>query len=127
MKTAKEIKEFCEKEDFFVFICHFVIIEGTIKEKENWVFGYETEKSPAFLAQSDGQTIVRKMVNEKILKNTDILCLDNISLEEIEDTGDGYKIKKATYISEENLFKFLENYHFNHDSFLNLDEIMSRI
>ena len=40
------------------------------------------------------------------------ICLDNVNRKEIEDTGDGYKLKKATYLSEKEFFEILEKESF---------------
>ena len=110
--VAKKIKIFCEKEDFFVFIGHYVLVNGAIETKEGFIYGNDPDITPALLTQSDGESIVREIVNRGILKNEDIICLSDISLEEVEDTGDGYKLKKATYITENKFFEYLGNESF---------------
>lgn len=57
------------------------------------------------MTQSDGESIVRDMVDQKIIEFDDYISLGDIAKKELEDTGDGYKIKKATYLSEKNLSK----------------------
>jgi len=120
--TAEKIKLFCEKEDCLIFIVHYVIINGTIEHyviingtietKLEVVHGNELDKTPALLTQSDGTLIVREMVKRGIINREDIICLDNVARKEVEDTGDGYNIKKATYLSEKDFFDYLENKSF---------------
>ena len=64
------------------------------------------------MTQSDGESIVREMVNQKIIDYDDYIYLGNITQKELEDTGDGLKIKKATYLSEKEFFEFVENKSF---------------
>jgi len=64
------------------------------------------------LIQSDGESIVREIVNQKIIDFDDYIYLGDIAQKELEDTGDGYKIKKATYLSEEEFIETLKNKSF---------------
>lgn len=109
--TAEKIKSFCEISYDLIFIRYYVIINGSI-ESEYFMYGKDSDKTPAILTQSEGNQIVRDMVDHKIIDFDDYICLDNINRKELEDTGDGYKIKKATYLSEKNFYELLENESF---------------
>ncbi len=96
-ETAEKVKLFCEKiEDFIVFIVH----------------GSESDKTPALLTQSDGESIVREIVDQGIISWDDIIYLGDISIKQLENTGDGYKLKNATYLSEKEFFDYIENKSF---------------
>ncbi len=112
--TAKKVKFFCEKNDCIIFIVHYVIINGAIETKARVgiVHGNKLDQTPAILTQSDGNSIMREMVNQGIINHSDIIYLDNVALKELEDTGDGYKLKKAVYLSEQEFFEHLENESF---------------
>jgi len=104
IETAGKIKLFCEKNECVIFIGHYVVINGSI-ETNYFIYGNNIDKTPALLTQSDGESIVRDMVDQKIIQFDDYIYLGDIAKKELEDTGDGYKIKKATYLSEKNLSK----------------------
>lgn len=112
-ETAEKVKLFCEKiEDFIVFIVHHVIINGAIETKFEIVHGSESDKTPALLTQSDGESIVREIVDQGIISWDDIIYLGDISIKQLENTGDGYKLKNATYLSEKEFFDYIENKSF---------------
>ncbi len=111
-ETAEKIKAFCKKNECIIFIGHHVIINGSIKTKEGFIYGNDSDKTPALLMQSDGESIVREMVNQKIIDFDDYIYLGNIAQKELEDTGDGYKLKKATYLSEKEFYEIVENESF---------------
>jgi hypothetical protein len=111
-ETAEKIKSFCKKNEYPIFIGHYVIINGSIESKEGIIYGNDSDKTPALLIQSDGESIVREMVNQKIIDYDDYIYLGNIARKELEDTGDGYKLKKATYLSEKEFFEIVENKSF---------------
>ncbi|MHA1234987.1 MAG: hypothetical protein ACTSQL_07865 [Promethearchaeota archaeon] len=50
--------------------------------------------------------------DQGIIEFDDYIYIGDIIQKELEDTGDGYKIKKATYLSEEKFFEILENKSF---------------
>jgi len=110
-ETAEKIKSFCKNSYDLIFIRYYVLINGSI-ESEDFIYGNDSDKTPAILTQSDGNAIVREMVDQEIIDFDDNICLDNIDRKELEDTGDGYKIKKATYLSEKEFFEILENESF---------------
>lgn len=110
-ETAEKVKSFCKKSDDLIFIRYYVIINGSI-ESEYFVYGNDSDKTPAILTQSDGNAIVREMVDHGIIDFDDRICLDNVNRKEIKDTGDGYKLKKATYLSEKEFFEILEKESF---------------
>ena len=110
-ETAEKIKLFCEKYECVIFIGHYVVINGSI-ETNYFIYGNDSDKTLALLTQSDGESIVREMVNQKIIDFDDYIYLGDIVRKELEDTGDGYKIKKATYLSEKEFFETLENHSF---------------
>ena len=111
-ETAEKIKLFCEKNDIIIFIGHYVIINGSIESKDGTIHGNDSDKTPALLIQSDGESIVREIVNQKIIDFDDYIYLGDIAQKELEDTGDGYKMKKATYLSEEEFYETLKNKSF---------------
>jgi len=110
-ETAEKIKAFCKKNECIIFIGHHVIINGSI-ETNYFIYGNDSDKTPALLTQSDGESIVREMVDQGIIDFDDYIYLGDIARKELEDTGDGYKIKKATYLSEKEFFEFVENKSF---------------
>ena len=110
-ETAEKIKSFCEKNECVIFIKHHVIINGSI-ETNYFIYGNDLDKTPALLTQSDGESIVREMVNQKIIDFDDYIYLGDIARKELEDTGDGYKIKKATYLSEKEFLELVEKESF---------------
>ena len=111
-ETAEKIISFCEKNEIVIFIGYYVIINGSI-ETSYFVYGNDSDKTPALLVQSDGNAIVREMIDQGIIEFDDYVCLDNVSHKEIEDTGDGYKLKKATYLSEKKFFEVVEKDSFS--------------
>lgn len=111
-ETAEKIKLFCEKNEIIIFIGHYVIINGSIESKDGTIHGNDADNTPALLTQSDGESIVREILNQKIIDYDDLIYLGDIAQKELEDTGDGYKIKKATYLSEEEFFEFVEGKSF---------------
>jgi len=111
-EIAEKIKKYCEKHDFIIFIAHYVVINGSIETKEGIVYGNDSDKTPALLTQSDGEAIIRELVNQKIIDFDDFIYLGDVAQKELEDTGDGYKIKKATYLSEKKFFEFIETKSF---------------
>jgi len=111
-ETAEKIELYCKKSDYFVEIGYYVIINGSI-ESENFIYGKDSDKTPALLTQSDGESIVREMFNQGIIEYDDCVYLGDVDKKELEDTGDGYKIKKATYISKKEFFELLENESFS--------------
>lgn len=110
-ETAEKIKAFCKKNECVIFIGHHVVISGSI-ETNYFIYGNDSDKTPALLTQSDGESIVREMVNQKIIDFDDYIYLGDIARKELEDTGDGYKIKKATYFSEKEFFELVEKESF---------------
>ncbi len=110
-ETAEKIKLFCEKNECVIFIGHHVIINGSI-ETNYFIYGNDSDKTPALLTQSDGESIVREVLNQKIIDFDDHIYLGDIARKELEDTGDGYKIKKATYLSEKEFFELFEKESF---------------
>ena len=109
--TAEQIKLFCEENECVIFIGHYVIINGSI-ETTYFIYGNDSDKTPALLIQSDGESIIRDMVDQKIIEFDDYIYLGDIAKKELEDTGDGFKIKKATYLSEKEFFELLEQKSF---------------
>ncbi len=110
-ETVDKIKFFCEKNECVIFIGHYVVIDGSI-ETRYFIYGNDSDKTPALLIQSDGESIVREMVDKEIIEFDDYIYLGDIVKKELEDTGDGFKIKKATYLSEKEFFKIVENESF---------------
>ena len=110
-ETVERIKSFCERNECVIFIGHYVIINGSI-ETNYFIYGNDSDKTPALLTQSDGESIVREMVNQKIIDFDDYIYLGDIARKELEDTGDGYKIKKATYLSEKEFLELVEKESF---------------
>lgn len=110
-ETAEKIKAFCKKNECLIFIGHHVIINGSIATNY-FIYGNDSDKTPALLTQSDGESIVREMVDQKIIDFDDYIYLGDIARKELEDIGDGYKIKKATYLSEKEFFELVEKESF---------------
>ena len=110
-ETAEKIKAFCKKNECIIFIGHHVIINSSI-ETNYFIYGNDSDKTLALLTQSDGEAIVREMVNQKIIDYDDYIYLGDIARKELEDTEDGYKIKKATYLSEKEFFELVEKESF---------------
>jgi len=109
--TAEQIKLFCEENECFIFIGHYVIINGSI-ETTYFIYGNDSDKKPALLMQSDGESIIRDMVDQKIIEFDDYIYLGDIACKKVEDTGEGYKLKKATYVSENEFFELVEKESF---------------
>ena len=74
-ETAEKIKLFCEKNEIIIFIGHYVIINGSIESKDGTIHGNDSDNTPALLAQSDGESIVREMLNQKIFMNLSIIFI----------------------------------------------------
>jgi len=51
--------------------------------------------------------------DQGIIEFDDYIYLGDIDKKELEETGDGYKIKKATYLPKKQFFELLENESFS--------------
>ena len=77
-ETADKIKLFYEKNECVIFIGHYVLINGPI-ETNYFTYGNDTDKTPALLTHSDGESIVREMLNQKIIDFDDYIYLGDIA------------------------------------------------
>jgi len=107
-ETAEKIQRFCEINDYIIFIGDYVIINGSI-DTRYFTYGNDSDKTPALLTQSDGESIVRELVDRNVIEFDDYIYLGDVDKKELEDTGDGYKLKKATYITEKEFLETFEN------------------
>ena len=96
--------------DFIYIEEKFIII--TRSETNYFICGNDSDKTPALLTQSDGESLVREIVNQKIIDFDDYIYLGDVDKKELEDTGDGYKLKKATYITEKEFLEIFEKESF---------------
>jgi len=110
-ETAQKIKRFCEINDYIIFIGHYVVINGSI-ETEYFRFGNDSDRTPALLTQSDGEALVRELVDREVIEFEDYIYLGDIDKKELEDTGDGYKLKTATYITEKEFLEIFDKESF---------------
>ena len=110
-ETAEKIKKYCEINDYIIFIGHYVIVNGSI-ETSYFTYGNDSDKTPALLTQFDGESLVRELVNRKVIEFDDYVYLGDVNKKELEDTGDGYKLKKATYITEKEFLEIFEKESF---------------
>ena len=110
-ETAEKIKRYCEINDYIIFIGHYVIINGSIETK-HFTYGNDSDKTPALLTQSDGEALVRELVDRNVIEFDDFVYLGDVEKKELEDTGDGYKLKNATYLSQKEFFEIFEKQPF---------------
>ena len=78
---AQKMKNFCEINDEIIFIGYYVIINGSI-ETEYFTYGNDSDKTPAVLTQSDGESIIRDIVDQKIIEFDDYVYLGDIALKD---------------------------------------------
>ncbi len=99
-------------ENDIIFIVGAVLIEGVLRSIKYFncgKFGEEGKKSLVLLTQSDGSLIIGEMFENSIIEDWSlILSLDDIRESELEHTENGFKIKKAIYLSKEDYEHHLE-------------------
>ena len=73
------------------------------------MFGEEREISLTILTQVDGSSVIKEMIRKKIIKDwKNTVLFDDLDDTELEHTSYGAKIRKATYLTEEELMSHLE-------------------
>lgn len=106
-----KIMEFTDKNDI-IFIVGAALIEGVLHSVEYFNcgdFGEEGKRSLVLLTQSDGSSIIEEMIEKSIIEDWSLIfLLDDIRESELENTENGFKIKKATYLSKEDYEHHLE-------------------